>query len=79
MTLNERQNQQLLCMMYKRSKNPSLLCENNPDARITLNATKIRFNIKFTNITRVQKKSLVPGKLFVESATRMYTKVKLKI
>ena len=61
-TLNERRNQQLLCMMYKCSKNPSLLCENNPDERITRNATKIRFNIEFTNITRVQKSHLYRGK-----------------
>ena len=56
-----RRNQQLLSMMHKYSHRPKMLCTADPGTIITRSSNKVKFEVKFTSITRVQRSPLNRG------------------
>ena len=48
-------------MIYKRSKNCDLLLKENEEKTFTRSSTKVKFDIDFTSITRVQNSPLYRG------------------
>ena len=58
--LYTRRKHQLLCMMYKRSKDLDMLPIDD-GKRITRSSKKVKFDIDSTNITRVQNSPLYRG------------------
>ena len=47
--------------MYNKSKNCELLLNNNVDKPVTRSSTKLKFEVEFTSLTRVQNSPLYRG------------------
>ena len=48
-------------MMYRYSHRPEMLCTADPGTIITRSSNKVKFDVKFTSTTRVQRSPLYSG------------------
>ena len=65
-------------MVYRHSTDARKLCIDDIDRRVTRSSSEVKFNLEFTNITRVHKQTVISWNSNVECIANIQIQICLK-